>query len=206
MNKLAKLAAALLALASVNVAQAVSFDYSNIEGSFINFTGDGNFNFNGGPNLEITSGPLSGLLGAVEGTFTIGAGVNSAAVSGTGMFSIDDGMGSTFSADLVWVDIFRAGAAGGLNFNSSVNLTNFSYAGANATLLELLNDGSAINTLTFQFAATGDLNNLRNVAQETSFSGTVSSVTRQVPDGGTTAALLGLGLVGMSFIARRRLA
>jgi hypothetical protein len=30
--------------------------------------------------------------------------------------------------------------------------------------------------------------------------------TRQVPDGGATVVLLGLGLVGMSFIARRRLA
>ena len=33
----------------------------------------------------------------------------------------------------------------------------------------------------------------------------VGAHTTSVPDGGTTAALLGLGLVGMSFVARRRL-
>jgi hypothetical protein len=207
MTKFTKVLAAMVALAGFNVAQAVSFDYSNIVGTSIDFAGDNTFSFSsnmGGYNFRITEdGPLTGLEGQITGTYTIGAGTNMALVSGTGMFRIDDGMGQWFQATLEWENIFRTGALGGLNYLAAVNLTDFSYTGTNATLLNMLSDGAAINTLTFQFASTGDLNNLRTMAQSTSFSGTVTSVS-QVPDGGTTAALIGLGLVGLGIIARRR--
>jgi hypothetical protein len=203
MTKFTKLLAAMVALAGFNIAQAVTFDYSNIVDSSINFGGNNTFSFSSGDNFRITDGALMGMNGQITGTYTIGAGVNNATVTGTGLFRINDGAGQWFEATLDWDSIFRTGTAAGLNFNGVVNMTDFSYAGSNATLLSLWNDGSAVNTLTFQFAVAGTLNDLRTTAQSTSFSGTVSSVS-QVPDGGTTAALIGLGLVGLSFIARRR--
>jgi hypothetical protein len=209
MKKLLTLAAATAALALGSVASAVPFDYANLQNASVRFNGDGTFNFvNGGNHFQVTSGPadLIGLQGNITGVYTIGPGVNNASVTGSGTFNIDDGAGNWFSADLVWETILRQGAVNGLNYLAEVNLTNFSYGGVNASLLGLLADGSAINTLTFQFAATGTLENLRTVAQNTSFSGTVTSVPPRVPDGGATAALLGLVLVGFSFAARRRLA
>ncbi len=202
MRNLLKVGSALMALACGSIAQAVTFDYSNVVGSAIVFDGAGNFTFTGGKNFEITTGDATGLLGTISGSFAIGAGVNQATVTGAGSFSIDDGAGSWFTADLAWVNISRTGTIGGLNFNGAVNLSNFSYSGSDATLLSLLADGGAVNTLTFQFAGSGNLDSLRNVAQRTSFSGTVTSVS--VPDGGVTAALLGLALVGLSVAARRR--
>jgi hypothetical protein len=206
MTKFTKVLAAMVALAGFNIAQAVSFDYSNIVGTSIDFAGDTTFSFSSnmaGYNFRITDGALMDREGQITGTYTIGAGTNMAMVTGTGTFRIDDGMGQWFQATLEWENIFRTGALGGLNYLAAVNLTDFSYTGTNATLLNMLSDGAAINTLTFQFASTGDLNNLRTMAQSTSFSGTVTSVS-QVPDGGTTAALIGLGLVGLGIIARRR--
>jgi hypothetical protein len=200
MTKFPRVIAALVALAGFQIAQAVSFDYS----APITFGGDfSTFSFSG--DSEIRTGALMGLEVQITGTYTIGGplgfGVSSAPVTGSGLFRINDGAGHWFEATLEWnnIELFMGSTYGRLNFNGLVNMTDFSYAGANATLLDLRNHGSAVNNGLFVLPATFSGGYPPSGAD---LWGTVAS--RQVPDGGTTAALIGLGVVGLGVFARRR--
>jgi hypothetical protein len=205
MNRLVALASSLVTLACAPLAQAVSFSYSNLPNTAVIFNGDSTFEFTSGQNFHITSnGGLMGLKGEIAGLFTIGAGSQTATVTGEGTFSITDGDGHALEALLVWNHIFRVGSIGGFNYNALVNLTDLTYAGSNAGLLELLGDNQAINTLTFQFSQPGDLDVLRSTTRSSSFSGSVTSMSQAVPDSSTSVLLVGLGLAVVGFAARRR--
>ena len=216
------LSACLLSAIAVP-AGAVTIDYSNTAGSTINFNpldgcGGGTVGcFDFSPDspltsINITSGSASGLLGNIDGTFGVGPIttlvsspflVQSAAVSGTGTLSIVDGA-NTLTADLVWVDIYSAGVAGGTNVNGTANLSNISYSGTNADLLALFNGGTGIQTMTYQFTSAASLTKLfttNTSITSTSFSGSITPVP--VP---AAAWLFGSGLVGLIGVARRKAA
>jgi len=193
-------------LAFVTPAKAVSFNYSSADGALIQFAGNGTFGFTAPPNFTVTSGTAIGFGGSITtpgGGYVIGAiAANQAPVTGMGTFTIQDGA-TPLTAQLVWNTISQMNAVGGLNVLASLNLTNITYLGGNGDLMALKNDGSGINTLSFQFTTSYTLQQLKDNQISNSFSGTVTSA--RVPDGGTTAVLLGVGLVAMGVIARRRL-
>jgi len=195
-----------VAFAFASSALALQIDYSNTTGSSINFDGSGNFTFNPSANSFIlTSSSAAGLLGDISGTFNIGTittsgALSSAPVSGTGELVIHDGA-SNFKATLQWVDIMQLGTGGTLNDQGTVSLTGISYGGTNPDLLALLNAGSGINVLTFQFAPAVSLSDLASSAHSTSFSGSIFG-PQVVPDGGMTATLLGLALSGLALVRR----
>jgi hypothetical protein len=127
--------------------------------------------------------------------------VQTASVNGTGTLTIIDGS-FTLTADLVWVDIFSIGTAGGANINGTANLSNIAYGGSNADLLALFNGGSGIQTMTYQFTTPQSLTQLFTTSSSvtsTSFSGNITPVP--VP---AAVWLFGSGLLGLVGIARRK--
>lgn len=202
-QKLMTLALSALALGSVQ-SQAVSFDFSTATGTgLIAFDGAGNFSF-GSPAFEIDTGSAIDLLGDISGTFAIGAiGGGYATVTGAGSITIDDGA-TDLTADLDLVDIAVIGTGGNINVFGALNLSNISYAGANADLVALFNDGSGALVITFQFVPGVPLTALKSGVHETSFSGSIFSRSSIVPDGGASAILLGAGLLGLAAFNRRQ--
>jgi VPDSG-CTERM motif len=196
-------------LAGIEQSQAVSFNFASINSASIYFNGLGDFEFlpNGlGMSFEVTNGSAAGLDGHITGTYAIGAvttafGVSTAPVSGSGTFFIVDG-GDTLTADITFANVIQAGVGSTINFTGAVNMSNITYGGSNADLLELYNDGAGINTVTFQFTNVRTLSTLKTSENATSFSGSIESVG--VPDGGSSAAMLGLAFVGIGALARRR--
>ncbi len=154
---------------------------------------------------------LTGLLGDITGTYTyltsqittIGP-VQTAPVSGTGMFIIHDGLGHDFTANLDFVDVDTAGVGGTINFTGDVNLTNLSYSGTNANLLELAASPAGIVTATFQFTNAVSLTSIATMCTSgncsTSFSGSLSTVPEPLYSG--IVLVGGTGLV--LFIQRKR--
>lgn len=175
--------------------------------------------FDGGPTRTITfpnasngfdfvigtpSNPaLNGLKGNLGGTFTVGAitsgfGVESAPVTGTGSFSIFDGV-NTLTADLVWQNVFTFGTQSGLNVNGVTNLSNISYSGSNAGLIEFVNSINHTLTLSTQFVPGKTLTQLmaNGAVNTNSYSGTFNAVPEPA-----SLAILGVGAAAM--IRRRR--
>jgi len=193
---------AALALPAFDAA-ALEIDYSSTVGSFIHFDGLSHFNFTPALNsFHITSGTAAGLLGDMNGTYTIGSvttffGVSTASVSGSGSLVIHDGA-FDLTGTLVWANIVQVGAGDTLNVTATVNLTGITYGGSNADLLVLANAGAGTDVLTFQFGSTVALSTLKNSVNQTSFSGTIAA-----PDGGLTVASLGLALVGIEGLRRK---
>lgn len=178
---------------------AITLNYSSTIGSEIQFAGDGTFSFAPAVNnFQITSlGAAVGLLGEMTGTYTIGAGVLSAPVTGTGTFTIHDGFGFNLTGALTWLSIQQNGTGGSLNIVGNINVTGVTYGGVNPALLKLVPQD--VNTLSFQFDTIKTLNDLRTVATATSFSGSITSV----PDGGTTVMLLGAALSTLGLVRRK---
>lgn len=195
--------AAAAALASAPTAQAVTIGYSSVPGGAINFSG-GSFSFSPAvDSLQIDTGSASGLFGEITGNYTIGAvtitgPVQTAPVTGSGTFVIHDGL-NDFTADLTWGNIGTLFIFGALNTQASLNLTNITYAGANADLLALANADPAAATLSFTFIPAKTVTELKSGNHSTTFSGTLASV----PDGGSTLALLGLGLIGTGVLRKK---
>lgn len=200
------LLAGLVVAASVAGASAtpISLSYSSTIGSTISFDGSGNFGFNPtANNFQITSAGISaGLLGEMTGTYAIGAittvgTLSTANVTGTGTLVIHDGLGNNLTGTLVWDNIQQSGTGGSLNIVGNVNVTGVTYTGANTDLLAMLN--GAIDTLSFQFATTITLADLKTSANTTSFSGSITAA----PDGGLCLAMLGFAMVGVEGLRRK---
>jgi hypothetical protein len=169
-------------------ATALRLDYSNLDGASIRFSGatdtftfidnslGKDFSITGGDGL---AGATIGLQGHLGGAFTIGAitisgSLQTAGVTGTGIFEIYDGS-NTFQADLVWVDIYTLGGSGGVNSGLAANLANVSYSGSNTDLLQFLNGGTT--NITFQFQPAKSLTELTTEeSNSTSYSGSLSPV------------------------------
>lgn len=193
--------AVLIGAMAVASLEATPLDYSSVPGSSIRFDGHSHFQFSSnGPDFEITSGgAAAGLLGSISGLFSIGNvtteyGLSTAPVSGSGIFTINDGAGFTLSGNLTWVSIAQFGAGDYLNTSGSVNLTDITYAGSVADLQTLAaSPARATDVLSFQFAPARTLASLKSSAATTSFSGSI----QPAPDAGSALILLGLGLGGL---------
>jgi hypothetical protein len=197
-------------------AMANGFSYDSI-GDAISFTGGSKFTFlqtDGSYNIYQAIGTfpsLTYLMGDITGTFTIGAvtvngTTSNAPITGTGTFSMFDGA-TTLTATLSWVDIVQNGTGTTLDYLGAANLTSIAYTGTNAELLALKHAGSGSDTLDFTFNPAKTLSQLKSGEPPTTFSGTVTDVVG-VPDSGTTALLISLGLAGTAIVAiarRRRL-
>jgi hypothetical protein len=150
---------------------------------------------------------LVGLQGNIDGEWMIGAittviaGLQTAPVTGGGSFSIDDGMGGTFSGMVSWSDVSSFGTNTALNFNGLANLTGITYDGTQATLSAIEAVGSATLTVSAQFTAPRSLSTLTtdgNVYM-TSYSYSLAAVPEP-----STYALIGMGLVGVGLSLRGR--
>jgi len=170
---------------------AFTLDFAATNGSSIVFNGaTDTFGFVDGTNgrtFEITGrgtggpGPSIGLFGNITGTYTIGAitgvapGPQTAPVSGTGTFSIFDGV-TSLTANVEWKTILTAGAIGGANYLAEVNLTSIAYTGTNIDLIAIASatNDQGVATLTFQFGEATSLTTLTTEGGETSFSGSLT--------------------------------
>jgi hypothetical protein len=201
---------AVIALASTAHATSISFNYASVVGADISFAGDSTFTFAPALNnfqIGLTTGSAgtgsaNGLFGEITGHYTIGAvSGNTASVSGTGTFVIHDGLGNNLTATLTWLDITQEGIGDVVNVSGDLNMSNVQYLGSNVDLKKFvtLGQGNGYNGLTAQFVPGQSINTLKTTAETTSFSGTATAV----PDGGTTIALLGLGLLGVEALRRK---
>jgi len=197
-------------------ANALSLDYSNVVGAKIKFTGTGDkFEFidsSSGWDFQITGvndgGDLAlGLYGNIGGTFTINAITTSgdrqsASVSGTGILSINDGVGYSATGDLQWVEIYTLGTGGTINAGGVVNLTNIVYSGENADLLALGSNGSVNATFNFVPALSLTYLTTDGYVKSASYSGSIAPAQVTEP---TSLILLGAGLIGLVLFGNKRL-
>jgi hypothetical protein len=201
---------AVIALASTAHATSISFNYASVVGADISFAGNSTFTFAPAVNnfqIGLTTGSAgtgsaNALFGEITGTYTIGAvSGNTASVTGTGTFVIHDGLGNNLTATLTWLDITQEGIGDVVNVSGDLNMSNVQYLGSNVDLKKFvtLGQGNGYNGLTAQFVPGQSINTLKTTAETTSFSGTATAV----PDGGTTIALLGLGLLGVEALRRK---
>jgi hypothetical protein len=146
------------------------------------------------------AGDSLGLFGTIEGTFSIGTVVNGeAAVSGTGKVIIEGG----FTADVTFDDLFKTRSTGGIE--GAFNLSNIIYSGLNADLLAL--KAGAPGDANISFTISG-----KTLAQivdstipiPTSYDGEFYAEGTSVPDGGSSALLLGMGMLGVAGLYRKR--
>lgn len=183
-----------------------SFDFVNAVGG----VGSG-FDFqidnSNGLLFNALGGDAVGLFGNITGSFAIGAItidglLQSASVTGSGIFSIFDGT-HTLSGTLLFHNITTIGTAGILNLNGDLNVTSITYGGTNVdlSLLAAAEQGNlAINftllppkTLT-QLTADNFDGNIN------SYDGAVTAVPEP-----TSMALLGIGtLLAGAYRLRRR--
>jgi hypothetical protein len=210
-----------LLVSGVASAQSVSFDFSSLGSALITFQGTGgNFDFSpdtSGFDFQITGASativgLDGLKGNINGTFEIGTittllgGVQEAPVTGSGTLTINDGLGTnpsdTFTATISssGYNAFTFGNSGGLNPESVINLTDFSYTGSNVALQNLATSSMASETVTFQFLPAETLTQLASggTLKSTTFSGSLEAI----PEPSTYA--LALGFVALGIVFRHR--
>jgi len=208
-------AAVALFTAAAPLSAQIMLDIANVSGAVIQFVGTGDNVFfvaapsgpDTGFDFKITTptSPLVNFRGNIDGLFTIGAitvsgSLQEAPVSGSGTFSIWDGA-TSLTADLVWLDTLTYRSIGGLNTDSALNLSNFTYTGLNQDLADLRDYGNSnLGSLvvSFQFASSKSLTTLTTDGQEnsTSYSGTLNVI----PEPSTYAAILcvlSLGVVGV---------
>lgn len=216
-------AALFLAQAAMALPQTVQF--AAIPGTSILFVGNGTdstFSFPpngvGQSDLRITSqssgSSLVNLLGEITGSFNFTAAsivtagpVETAPVNSVGVTQFIIHADQDFTASLAWTDIRTLGQGGFLNtMAGDLNLTNFSYGGSNADLLDLLSAGSATVTANFQFIPGRDLMSLASTTCSgpsnpcsTSFSGSLSAAVPEASMGG----FLLVGVLALFGLIRR---
>jgi hypothetical protein len=202
------------ALFAAPQSQALTFNYARLGNATVQFTGGGQFQFGddstsvGTANISASGGDLGAtpFFGSLYGIFTIGpitaiGPTSSASVSGLGTFTLVDAAAIPFTATVDWLDISQTGTGSTLNIQGFANMTSPSYAGTNPALLHLANNPGAIS-LGFTFVPPLGLSQIAVGGFQTSFSGTVFASgtppnrgTSGVPEGGATAALMGLSLL-----------
>jgi hypothetical protein len=202
-------------------AEALTLNFSEVGGALIVFNGDSN-SFTFAPTapaaqFSITSvvdGVSAGTVndtGSMSGVFTLGsitspaAGLEVAPVNGAGVLTINDGAGQSLTANLTFGTISSFGTGGTINLQGAVNLTNIQYVGTDVNYLAFAAANNGIETITFQFTSPTSLTQLTadGTTTSTSFSGSITAAATSVPDGGATAVLLGLSLLGVAAVRRK---
>lgn len=208
-----------LAVSGSSSAQSISFDYSSLGGALIEFQGQGT-----GGTLSMTTDPstgfefqiananpsnLDGLLGKINGTFTIGTpsnigfGAEEAPITGWGTMVLFDGPSELF-ATVAWDSAVTFGPLGALNYeteDSPPNLSKFLYIGTKSSpLYELSNVTAGTNVLDFTFTSPESLSTLiqNGNSNATTFSGSFEAI----PEPSTFASIL--GILTIAFAACRR--
>jgi hypothetical protein len=213
--------ASMLAVAWVTQpAQALMLDFSNVTNAELVFNPGGDFAFESGAGSDfiITGGSgggsaAVGLEGNIIGTFSmgvpanVGGGAQMASVTGAGTLDVESPSGN-LTADIFWDQIASLGTGGIVNVEGVVNVSSITYTGDNPALQDLAAGGSAILTVSFQFAIAADLETLRAEGGATSYSGSIIKVNGEngldVPDPGSSMVLLGLGFLGLCGYKRFR--
>jgi hypothetical protein len=188
--------------AIVNFDGSNHFQFLNGDGTDCDPTLSGCANNATSRDLAITSisnpgvpGQFASLVtqtGNITGVYSIGAitdvipGVyQTAPVSGTGKFSIGDGLGTAasdfFTAALNWVNITTVLSGGTININGTVNLTSFNYAGNNTDLQALASSTAGSVVASFQFTSPVSLTTLASTQASTSYSGSLTPVNVPEP-------------------------
>ncbi|HZQ46854.1 MAG TPA: PEP-CTERM sorting domain-containing protein [Verrucomicrobiae bacterium] len=196
-------------------AGAETLNFANLNGTDLSFSGGGfTFTSTNGYQFSITTvnggvGDSAGLNGylAPGGPFTIGPITTngwhqSANVTGTAMLHITDLASLDLTGSIQWDTIDTISSIGGLNLSGTINLTGLSYSGANSDLGALAASGSAEDVVSFQFAPAMTLGQLAATSGETSYSGSIATIT-PAPEPGTLT-LMGMGLFGLLAFSRRR--
>lgn len=214
----AVICAAVVATQNRAEATFISLGFAKTAGGQLQFNGNdpgvgqtGSFTFLNdgmGNNIMLVgstgTGDSFGLMGSISGTFNIGSistmgPIESASVSGTGSFSISDGSGGFLTGTLEWIGIETFGAAGSLNTQALVNLSNIAYSGN--TIQDFIDFASnPVGTSTLQFSASGPLTTLTQNGSTTnalSFSGTLSGTPAP------SAAVMLLTMLPVGFIGMR---
>jgi PEP-CTERM motif len=151
------------------------------------------------PGLVGLKGNIGGVF-QIQGISVVGS-AQTAAVSGTGTFSIFDGS-NTLTADLSLLSVGTLGAGLALNLDGAPNLSHFSYAGSNATLQSFVTSPDAAIALSAQFIPPKSLTALTAAGSINSsvYSGTIAAT---VPEP-ASYLLLAAGLIGAAVSMRRR--
>jgi len=199
--------AAALACAALTSRADIDLNFSSVKNATIQFDGSSGFSFVtglGGADFSITgsSGVQDSLgdLGTISGAYTIGTvttaldGSQKAAVSGSGVLSISDGVKS-LTANVVWNTISSSaapnpGTSDALNLSGSINLTSISYnnPGGQQDLKDLAQNSLGIAIVNFTFLPNGDtVTKLKGPTPvtEKSYSGSLASA---VPEPTTVVA------------------
>ena len=203
------LSTALVIAVSAVFAQATQiYSFNVLPGASIQFNGSASsFQFNGTNNLAsanqwvLTESGGSGAFGLqgyfsggpwTYGPITTSGSLQYATVNpGTATLTIDDGTGLLATASVVWGMIDTVGTVGAFNANLTVNLSNFSYSGGNADLLNFFSSPGGQLNLNFQTTAK-TLTQLSSGSAPftTSFAGNLTPVPEPA-----SALVLGLGFL-----------
>ena len=162
----------------------------------------GTFNGSGeGYNAEFTSSSGSGLLAVSGGQATLIGGTGNDPYSQLSFYLKDD---ATFTKAQINPDATADGlinfSVSYINGSGSPYTEQFTVNGSGQNFFTIMaGDGAGITMISYSSPNTtfSDSNQVR-------IGGFTPPSTTTVPDGGTTAALLGLGLIGLAALGRRR--
>lgn len=243
---------ALAAGANASHATMISLAFENTGDAQLDFDrtdsggGVGTFSFSdatigggaGSDFLITTAGNAALLNGKLDGTFTIGSIMDNglpsgttgyteiASVSGSGAFSISDGLGNSLTATLGFSTISTTflGAGQGMSFGNAssgggISLSGISYSGSNPVLQELAASGGASLITSFAFDPSQSLrdltaNGIGSATTSVSYTGALSASASAGDDDGPlhspappSAVLLGMGVLAWAvpgWMRRRR--
>jgi hypothetical protein len=179
-------------------------------GANIEFKGSGTgaaFFFNNnelGQGFEVSGstgvGDSVGLFGTLGGTYsfatssivTAGSVQTAAVASSGGSLTITDSGNKSLTGSVAGIDVTSVGTGGAVNLNGAINLTNISYSGVNADLMQLKDEATVdggLVTISFQFLPAINLTALAAGGADvtTSYSGTIATMesSQSVPEPST---------------------